>query len=366
MDHYETLGDDQLKLLVSGTAGGPHNRKRTRSLLVILRGMSEEDRDEAFTHHGIAKPAIEGIQEDLIEDDVVDGAVDDVMERDARDHDVVRGSFRSVDGRAHTSRFSDDDHDLERRVQLYTTTEFKEAAGEMRIDMIADWSDKDVKAYGRKALNEGRRAGVSPVKEKDMIAIMKYSLDQELSVFNNGKPVLSMMDIQLSYKTLSFYLSMFFKEKVSGMEDLMQRYLRLWNNQGVSFEECKEFEFKIRMLISDNLRDYSYKAVEAEFLYEWNEIRMRGFRMPVRDLGDSRDPRDSKRPRLEERTEKRICFAYNDRRECKQGKACRLIHSCMCCGKSHRSCDCPQNNPKLRAIEIQRAMIKEGERGGRD
>lgn len=79
-DNYENLSVLQLKQLVEGAPGGPHNRKRKNNLTTVLRALSEEDQAAAFVRTGIARPLAEGAvgeEEGLvIEDQVIDPVIE--------------------------------------------------------------------------------------------------------------------------------------------------------------------------------------------------------------------------------------------------------------------------------------------------
>jgi hypothetical protein len=61
-DGFDTLTCEKLKRLISQTPGAPHNHQKP-GLLEVLRGMSVEDRDEAFVREGIDKPGMDGLNE---------------------------------------------------------------------------------------------------------------------------------------------------------------------------------------------------------------------------------------------------------------------------------------------------------------
>jgi hypothetical protein len=108
-----------------------------------------------------------------------------------------------------------------------------------------------------------------------------------------------------------------------------------------------------------SLSDYSFKSVETVFLIEWNEVRLMSVAPQL-----SWNP-NGKRPRPnDDGKDKRICFAFNDGYSCTEGRDCKMVHVCMCCGKAHPSMECSKNNLKRRAVEIHRGMVKPGDKGG--
>jgi hypothetical protein len=88
----------------------------------------------------------------------------------------------------------------------------------------------------------------------------------------------------------------------------------------------------------------SYKAVEAEFLYEWNEIRMRGFRSDL--------PASKRVKTAAETQESEFCYRFNDGENCIESR-CYRMHECIGCNQS--SCnlsECEENPERLSIREF--------------
>lgn len=191
--------------------------------------------------------------------------------------------------------------------------------GEERVRALVLISKSAKDMYSLTLLNEGRRSGHSPVNQKVLIGLMDYNLADELSVYNQGRPIESMLHLQNAFSNMQFYLNLLFKEKCSGMGELMRLYLKLWGEEAtVSIKSCVEFERKMRMIVSDGLKDFCFESVQFEFTTAWSRILLKEMMQKPDDI--IRSPSDDE-----------ICYNYNDGRDC--DRSCERLHECLACGR---------------------------------
>jgi hypothetical protein len=343
---YDDLTEEQLRLLVSETVGAPHQRKKLTGLRRVFRSLSDEDQTAAFARNNIQRP---GVVDAIIEED--DVIVGDVIQGPAAARE------QTVAGLAQMFAWQREDFGGERTYR-FNTDAFKRLTGEELIEEYALMVDKDKKAFGLTAVIQAKRNRHAVPAEKYLISLINYSLAFDLSAFNKGNPILSILELQMAYASMSFFLSIFYKEKVSKMSDLMGRFLQLWNKPGVSVGECVAFEYRIRLIISEELRDYCFEAVSYEFFMEWNDVRTGYLRVPPPP------PFPVKDKVRKDDMGKKPCFNYNDGRSCAKGKSCEFGHFCMCCGKDHPSLSCSMNRQSRKALDIYRE-VKAGEASGK-
>jgi hypothetical protein len=354
---YNTLNANQLKLLIRDAPGGPEARNNTERR-VILRNMSQDDQAQAFLTHNIVRPAGE-----LGEDGNVIGD-GPVMDKQA-ELDAAREEIRVLKETAGNA------------VAGHRQPGFESMGGDDRLTVFSEMSTGTRQIFVASISLIGRRRGWGEVKDATLLHAMQYKLGLiDLSDFFGGEPLTSAISVQTAFSNMASYLEEMFKDKVTGMRDLLRRFNLLWGHDDVTVGQMLEFEKRIRVKMSDKVSDYRFESVEMAFMSEWNDVKWARYAPAPQFYQQPRDtlihqsyqpsrqpppPHDDSYsyppppPRYRQPAVKRqrtdrpnTCWDWNDGVACR-GNPCAREHKCTGCAQPHKYVDCPGNGGKERA-----------------